>query len=551
MTGAQQDTRTRPPTAGAPSAGQTVRRLVVYTLLAVLVGVAATGLTGLLGLLLDTAPVLAGENTSSMAQSLAFTLIGGPLAGLLWWAVWRRLADAGERGSLAWGLYLSAVGIVSLIVSSTALLGVLASLIESDWDGRSAATALVWAAVWVWHYRMWRSPTKGPVRLAVVPPVLGASYGLVLGGFAAGSTLAGVFDAARASLGGTVLIGGEWGSGTLQSLVWALGGAAIWAWHWYGAGARVATTTFSNVALLVLGILGASIATLGGIGAVLYVLLRLTVDRADPVPDILNPLPTALAAAAVGGAIWVYARAATASRPESTQRARVLATSGVALAGAASGLGVVVNAGLGMLTTPIAGADTRTLLLGGLSALLIGAPVWWFSWRPLSRTDAPGQSAGRRIYLIAIFGISAVVALITLLVIGFRLFEFFLDGNTGLLERVRAPLGLLTATALVAGYHFGVWRSDRADADGDTDDSGPSERSRAIDEVVLVTGSNPAPLVAAIEAATGASVTVWRAQGAAHTGTDPDAVLRLLGGLTGKRVLVVATGQIQVIPLED
>ena len=61
-------------------------------------------------------------------------------------------------------------------------------------------------------------------------------------------------------------------------------------------------------------------------------------------------------------------------------------------------------------------------------------------------------------YLIAVFGISAVVALIALLFVGYRLFEFGLDPTTGesLIDRVRAPLGVLIATALVFGYHFAV-----------------------------------------------------------------------------------------------
>ena len=71
---------------------------------------------------------------------------------------------------------------------------------------------------------------------------------------------------------------------------------------------------------------------------------------------------------------------------------------------------------------------------------------------------------GRRVYLILIFGISAIVAIITLLVIGYRVFEFVLDDLSGqsLLDRVRAPLGLLVATGLAAGYHFSVWRRDRS-----------------------------------------------------------------------------------------
>ncbi|MFU8945905.1 DUF5671 domain-containing protein [Mycetocola zhadangensis] len=543
----------RPLNAGPRSAGQIVRRLVVYSLLAVLVGVAATGVAGLLGLLLDRDTLLAGDNTSSVAQYLAFTLIGGPLAALLWWSVWRRLAEPAERGSLAWGLYLSAVLIVSLIVFSSALLEVMSELIDGDWNGPRCAIAAVWAAVWVWHDQSWRNRSKSPSRLATVPAVLGASFGLILGAGSAIATLAIVFDAALVRLVGTALVEGAWVIGALQSLIWALGGAAVWAWHWYRAGARTSSTAFAQVALVVLGILGATVATLGGLGMTLFVLLRLAVDRTDPLTSILAPLPVALASAVIGGAIWIYARAATRTRPAATAEAAVLATSGVSLAGAASGIGVIINSALALLATPLAGDDTRTLLLGGLSALLVGAPVWWFAWRPYGRADASRQSTGRRVYLIAIFGISAVVALITLLVIGFRLFEFVLGGSEGLIERVRAPLGLLTATALVAGYHFSVWRSDRADVDADADaaQQAPPERQRHISEVILVTGANSAPLVRALEQATGASVTVWPTQGTAVAGVEPAAVVGALDGVTGSRVLVVATDHIDVVPLAD
>ncbi|MCP2031957.1 hypothetical protein L1277_002055 [Okibacterium sp. HSC-33S16] len=552
---------------GRPSpAGQVVRRLVVYTLLAVLVDIAAIGLAGLLGRALDIDTVLAGNNTSGLAQSLAFTLIAGPLAALLWWSVWRRLADPAERASLAWGIYLSTVLTVSLIVFSVALFGVLAGLIDGDWDGSGAATALVWAAVWAWHERMRRHPSKGPVRLATVPAVLGASYGLVLGASAAAGTLSIVFSAALSRLGDGTLIEGAWGTGALHSLVWALGGSAIWALHWYGARARTTASALGSVALVVLGILAASIATLGGIGTMLFVALRLAVDRTDRLPVLLDPLAPALAAAAVGAAVWLYARAVTQTRSPATRNARALATSGVALAGAASGIGVIVNSALGILALPLAGDNTRTLLLGGLSALLVGAPVWWFAWRPHLRTDATWQLPGRRIYLIAIFGISAVVALITLLVIGYRVFEFALGESGGLLDRVRAPLGLLTATALVAGYHFSVWRQDRASAEGsEADASTPPERPREIGEVILVTSAEPVFLVGAISAATGAPVTVWRTQSEiqapAEGGTEPgtgsgvmvsvESVLAALDGVTAQRVLVVATDRLEVLPLLD
>ena len=69
-------------------------------------------------------------------------------------------------------------------------------------------------------------------------------------------------------------------------------------------------------------------------------------------------------------------------------------TSGVALVAAASGIGVIVNAALAMAATPLAGSGARTLLLGGISSLLVGGLVWWLTWKPLERTAAatPGPA---------------------------------------------------------------------------------------------------------------------------------------------------------------
>src|SRR6185312_17150685 len=123
---------------------------------------------------------------------------------------------------------------------------------------------------------------------------------------------------------------------------------------------------------------------------------------------------------------WLYHARIARARPEPDPAAAQLAISGIALAAAASGIGVVINAALATGTTRLGGTDATALLLAGLSSLAIGGPLWWFTWRPAR----PAEPHGRRIYLVLVFGISAVVALVTLLVIGFRLFEFML-GDAG------------------------------------------------------------------------------------------------------------------------
>jgi hypothetical protein len=279
--------------------------------------------------------------------------------------------------------------------------------------------------------------------------------------------------------------------------------------------------------------------------------------------ELLAPLGPALAAAAIGLLIWRFHRVSGAQRSVGTRRASRLVTSGVALAAAATGIGVVINASLAMAVTPIAGGGTRTLLLGGVSSLVVGGPVWWRAWRPMRQPlTADAIPPGRRVYLIVFFGISAVVALVALLVIGYRLFESLLGEATGgsILERIRAPLGLLVSAGLVAGYHSAQWRREHALLAAASGVSAPT-----VDQVILVTAFNSKPLSEAIAAATGAKVSVWKR---ADAGNGPlpagapsedglvERVVSALAGVTAAHILLVIgssngrSAQIDVIPLE-
>ncbi len=559
-----------------------VRRLIVFVLLFALVMIAANGLSGLLERLFRSGQVVAGEGIAGLALSLAFTLIGGPLAALLWWAVWRRLEEPAERAAPSWGLYVAAVYTYSLITSVTALLAAAASFIgdaEPDWRS-PLAVGLVWALVWVWHRWMSRHTLRGPLELAHVPAVIGTYFGLSLGAGAAVAALAGLLDVAIRGSMELTSAAHPWWESTLRDLVWAAGGGLVWWGHWFRGRARRLRGGFADVGLVVVGILLAGLLALAGAGTVLFVLLRLAFDRQESMRGLLEPLGFAIASAAVGSLIWRYYRTAAVGRAERTRQAGVLVTSGVALAAAASGVGVIVNAALSILVSPLAGGSARTLLLGGISSLVVGGWVWWLAWRP-ARQHPPEAAvpAARRVYLVAVFGLSAVVALIALLVIGYRLFEFFLADVTGgsLVDRTRAPLGLLVAAGLAAGYHFAVWRQDRS-----RQPAAGTGRKRTIGHVILVAGPDPEPLRRALEELTGAGVTVWsRADVAAPAGGGPggpgpadtvlrggvtpeaavaapqgrtDAGARLAGALQGvaaKRVLVISGpgGSVEVIPL--
>ena len=86
-------TASTPPVAPAvaPAVGgvQTVRRLITYALLAATVFIAASGLSGLLDRLFTLDRVEVSFDSYGLATSLASALVAGPLAGLLWWLIWR------------------------------------------------------------------------------------------------------------------------------------------------------------------------------------------------------------------------------------------------------------------------------------------------------------------------------------------------------------------------------------------------------------------------------------------------------------------------------
>lgn len=552
------------PGGGQPGAAQSaVRRVIVYGLLFAVVVITTTGIAGLVGRLFEGTSLAAG-GAGDLALWLAFTLIGGPLGGALWWALWRRLGrDESERASLAWGLYVTAVYLLALVVATTTMTTMVTTGLSGQWRPADLGTGLAWTAVWFWHRWMLRHPLRSPRRLASVPGVLAATFGLVYLAVGSITALGSLLREALATATSADLVSTPWWQGAVGALISGGVGLVIWWWHWVHDEARSTRTVFSAVALVVVGVAGGAAAALIGLGTALWCALRVIFDDSQPLVEMLSPLGTALAATTIGGLIWVAHHRVAVDRSSATRRAAALVVAGLGLVGVATGLGIVVNATLGALVSPLVAADTRSLLLGGIATLVVGAPVWWAMWQPRRRfTGDEITFQGRRIYLVAVFGASAVVALIALLVVGSRLFEFLLDATTAssLVDRVRAPLGLLLATVLVFTYHFAVWRQDRATISAEG--LAPVQR---IGRVTLVAPDAAPALARAIEATTGASVEVWpvASPGVGSVSasadapvvdpwtTDAAALSAAFADVTARHVLVLAgpEGRFEIIPL--
>jgi hypothetical protein len=537
---------TAAPPATVEGGVHTVRRVVFYLLLFTMVVIAAIGLSGLLGRLLDAGNQLLADDTSSLAQSLAFTLIAGPLAAVLWWLVWRGLQANSDRASVAWPLYLMLASLTALVTSVLSLLAAATAGIHGRWPASELAVGIVWAGVWLWHHWMLRHPTLGPVRMRGVTPTLGALFGLIVATISAVTAIGGLLDALVETTSSSLIASGAQWQAITPPFVSTLVGTIVWWWYWYRQDVKSLGTGFARVVLvLVAGGVATAVAVFG-IVTTLHVVLRVLLDPSEPLAARLDPLGTAVAAALVGTLLWRYHRDVVAGHPPVVGESTRLLTAGVTLATVATGVGVVVNSLLAAFSTTLAGTGIQSLLLGGLSALVIGGPLWWVTWLPRAQREPQMMTRpGRRSYLVAVFGVSALVALITLILIAFRLFELGLgnSGGEGILEGIRSPLGLLTATLLVAGYHFAIWRRERPAAS-------TAPVTRRVGRVILVTGADATEAQAWVESTLGARVEVWSRADAIAGPIDRERLAAALDGVSAPRVLVVASDdRLDVIPL--
>jgi hypothetical protein len=535
-------------TAQAPqnSVGKTIRRLIQFLLLFVLVTLAAIGLAGLLERAIDAGVVLTDGDTAGLATWLAFALIAGPLAAVLWWLIWRSLRSHAERDALLWGLYLAGMSTLSLILGVSFLLSTAAVGVSGAWDPQACAAGVVWIGVWAWHVWMAHQTAQSPTRLTGGARTLGYVFGIAIGAAGWIQLVAVLINLAIAGAPIASSVGESIWTSPMQSGVWVVGGALVWWWHWvFDGGSRVRTGFATVVLVLVTGLTGFGLAV-GGVGTAIYVGLRVVFDANHPLSELLDPLGAAVGATSIGAILVAYFRKQLSSF--GARLGTQLVSSGVALAAAATGVGIIINSVLAATKAPLVESDSLNLLFSGISALVVGGPAWWWVWRPLApATRERARETGRRIFLIAVFGVSALVSIIVLLVIGYQIFDFFLShgANGSLLEGIRASLGLLIATGLVAGYHFSVWRGDRVLV--------PSGMARTptVGRVVLVAGPDHDDLVRAIRSETGAAVTVLTRSDDSPTG-EPLDVVAALEGITGSRVLVVTIAKkVHVIPLEN
>jgi hypothetical protein len=480
------------------STGQQVRFFFLYLSLLVAVLVAAAGLAGSIGPVVDGAALVA-DDSDQAALNLAMLLLGVPLAVVLGLSTRRRLAsDRTELQSFGWSLFVTVGTVVPLVVAMVGGYRTLLAVVRAeDYDGFALAQLVVWGATWYGVRRTDRALTHAaPTALRHVTPAL---IGLGVSAVALGQLVSGLVQRAFDAGAGAVVVPGA--SSLHRGLALLAVGGAVWVLEWLRGLNREPGSEAWRFAVVLFGVAGGLITAITSTAIVGYQVVVWLVG--SPSSDVarthFRSMPDAVGGLCAGGLVWWYHRTTLKERPGGS-RAEVDRTYEHLMA--AGGLGAT-SFGVVILIVAIIEASTGARLLRGDSAintlllactlLVVGVPVWFAYWRSTLRRRAAEErnSITRRVYLVTLLGVGGLVALGTAIGTVYVILRDMIDGrlDSSTLRAVRYPLAVLVTSGGVAGYHFAIFRGEHPGSSGDT--SLESGARTGPHRVVVAGPSNP------------------------------------------------------------
>lgn len=505
---------------------QTIRRLYLYLMSGISLGVLVAGLIGLLGLLFSELglrfddPFLTGESAVAERISLSAALTGVALPVWLvhWWLAERGVAgrDAAaeaERRSDVRALYLSAVLLLTLIIGALSALDLVRNLMDAVFSGEneqtfglsqpadSLAWLLVMAGAWGYHVSvrlrdMRVAALEGPaVALPRLYLYIAATIGVLILLIGTDNLLQALVQAVLAA---PALAGPGLSSRLLMDgVAGVLVGGIIWAGHWLYA-TRIAgrddwrghseRASRLRTAYLVVVLLGAAASVVGlvatGMGAVFRAAMGLAPtdgsDGTEIVGSLAAAVPFAVAAWLHHG--WLRSESHAfggASRALSGERLSGYLLAGIGLFVTASGVtwlvGILLDMALGGARTLTGSREVwRGEVSQAAAVLLAGAPLWlWFWYRAqLRRSSGDGGAGGadeaasamRRIYLFGVLGGALIAVIVSIAVLLYRGFSLALESAApgSATSDVSGALGGFLVATALIAYHAVLLRRDVA-----------------------------------------------------------------------------------------
>ena len=159
-----------------------LRQLILHGLLFIVLMVLGSGLSTLITMALRGFG-LTYPGSSEIEVGLSFTLIAGPLVWFLWGQLKQKLPALPPADSAIWTIQAAGVYVIALAMSAVSSLRLFSELINptraTDWQPTLGA-ALGWGLIFIWQYRILKSPKYAPVQLASLPGALASAFALVL-----------------------------------------------------------------------------------------------------------------------------------------------------------------------------------------------------------------------------------------------------------------------------------------------------------------------------------------------------------------------------------
>ncbi|MXW27722.1 MAG: hypothetical protein F4Z80_02340 [Chloroflexi bacterium] len=557
--------------AGAANGGEpiavSVRRCYFYlaALIGLLVGAGGVyyivrfALEGLFGELVIAA------SREPLAIGISLTVVGLAVWGIHWRHIQRSLDRPAEAQALLRSLYvylvLAIAGVFLLVVAYEIVRWLLEIGRGGEFDPSAWSFAIVWGAVWVYHWHVGSAPVSaGPGAAARRFYVYGsAAITLIIGATGVGMAVFAVVDAGyQAAFGPGDLLSTDarlWGDTMVSGLALALTGGAAWGTHFLYFGAGSGDSALRQAYVFAAALLGGYLLSMVAVTAVGVMLLTWLIGNpAEETASHFAATPNWIATLVVGLAIWVYHRAILLREVDESPLAAVSGSRVYTYSLAGFGL-AALSAAIGIATAHLAESLLRSdegILVGAGSQLdplataialaLVGAPVFLGYWRlAQQRAALPGgeeQSAvARKVFVFSVLGAAALVLTGSLSFLLYVLLNDVLAGVFGF-EFLYEGRGAVGATAATLPFLLYFWHINRNDRELEPARAKPRRRL-----VTVLSGPGAEGIVADIERTLGYRVETFawaEAEGAAGI-MEPEQLRELaerVSGAGGSRVLI-------------
>ncbi len=449
-----------------------VRRFFQMGLLFGLAIISAVGVAGLLGRVIPIGTVL-NEDRGNLALQSAFSVVGVPLFLII--ANWARKSirqDPEELQTLAWNLYLTGISIISLILVINAQMSIYEGLFKDEViQGKDLSQLIVWGAIWYFHFTMHKKVEPGTNALG--EQLIGSAIGVGLSFIGLLTIFSALISKLLTFNDKTLIISNS--DPLTDGLITLATGAPIWIIYWIKTAKEQFKDSLWYGYVLLVGVGGGLLATLTALSFTLYWILvwffgDVTATAAVHFSDLTQTIGTSLAAAIV----LAYHRQLLQESVESTRsdirRVYEYVISAIGLAAAAGGVTLILVSIIESLskTTQISGNSSTNTLIGAFTLIAIGGSVWWIQWRSVQRIvqAQPVVEQGsiiRRVYLLLLFGVVGVTAVIVLLTAAYLVFyDLFQNGiNSNTANKVRYPVAIFLTTVVISKYHWDIYKQEK------------------------------------------------------------------------------------------